>query len=76
MAPQAQAPQQAPVAKENPVIAKLQALMTQALEEGDFDKYDQLEARLNKLQPQTNEVAVEQPVVDEDPMAGADEMEC
>ena len=76
MAPQAQAPQQAPVAKENPVIAKLQALMTQALDEGDFDKYDQLEARLNKLQPQTNEVAVEQPVVEEDPMAGADEMEC
>ena len=40
-----------PVSTVNPVVAKLQELMTKALEEGDFDKYDQLEARLNKLQP-------------------------
>ena len=72
----APAPQQVAQPQANPVVAKLQALMAQALDEGDFDKYDQLEARLNKLQPQTNEVVAEQPVVDEDPMAGADEMEC
>ena len=56
----------------NPVVAKLQALMTQALEEGDFDKYDKLEERLNKLQP-AKEVA-EEPVAN-DPLAGAEEME-
>ena len=56
----------------NPVVAKLQALMTQALEEGDFDKYDKLEERLNKLQP-AKEVA-EEPV-DNDPLAGAEEMD-
>ena len=46
--------------------------MTQALEEGDFDKYDKLEERLNKLQP-AKEVA-EEPVSN-DPLAGAEEME-
>ena len=33
----------------NPVIAKLQELMVQALEEGDFAKYDELEERLNRI---------------------------
>ena len=57
----------------NPVVAKLQALMAQALDEGDFDKYDKLEERLNKLQPK--EETVEQPVV-EDPLAGAEDIDC
>ena len=56
----------------NPVVAKLQELMTKALEEGDFEAYDKLEERLNKLQP-AKEVA-EEPV-DNDPLAGAEEME-
>lgn len=56
----------------NPVVAKLQELMTKALDEGDFEAYDKLEERLNKLQP-AKEVA-EEPV-NNDPLAGADEME-
>ena len=73
--PQAQAP------AINPVVAKLQELMTKALDEGDFDKYDQLEARLNKMQAQapvaeeTNEVEVPDDVQEDDPTAGSDEVE-
>lgn len=33
----------------NPVVAKLQELMVKALEEGDFDAYDKLEERLNRI---------------------------
>ena len=33
----------------NPVVAKIQELMVKALEEGDFDAYDKLEERLNKI---------------------------
>ncbi len=46
------APKAAPVAQapaKSPVIVKLEQLMAQALDEGDFDKYDQLEARYNKM---------------------------
>ena len=57
----------------NPVVAKLQELMTKALEAGDFEAYDKLEERLNKLQPK--EEIVEQPVV-EDPLAGAEDIDC
>jgi hypothetical protein len=35
--------------KNNPVVIKIQELMTQALEEGDFDKYDELKLRLKKF---------------------------
>lgn len=78
--PQTQAP------AVNPVVAKLQELMTKALDEGDFDKYDQLEARLNKLQApvetvvendveEDNEVEVPEDVQEEDPTAGSDEVD-
>ena len=50
----------APVAKTNPVVEKLQQLMAQALEEGDFDKYDKLEERLNKMLAQDNSPIVEE----------------
>ena len=33
----------------SPVVAKLEELMVQALEEGDFAKYDELEERLNRI---------------------------
>lgn len=72
----APAPQQVtqPQAQSNPVVVKLQALMAQALEEGDFDKYDKLEERLNKLQPQqTTETTA--PILEEDPMAGAEDID-
>lgn len=64
----------------DPRVAKLQELMTKALDEGDFDKYDMLEERLNRLQVQvapveeTNEVEVPNDEV-EDPTAGSDEVE-
>ena len=35
--------------KNNPVVIKIQELMIQALEEGDFDKYDELKLRLKKF---------------------------
>jgi hypothetical protein len=60
-----------PQAQANPVIAKLQELMAKALDEGDFDTYDKLEERLNKLQPKA-------PVVEEtqdDVLGNTDEME-
>ena len=56
----------------NPVVAKLQALMAQALDEGDFDKYDKLEERLNKIAPE--ETAEETPV-NTDPLAGAEDID-
>ena len=34
--------------------------MTQALDEGDFDKYDKLEERLNKILAQDNTPVVEE----------------
>ena len=55
----------------NPVVAKLQELMTKALESGDFEAYDKLEERLNKLQPKEEQA----PVV-EDPLAGAEDIDC
>lgn len=64
----------------DPRVAKLQELMTKALDEGDFDKYDMLEERLNRLQApvapveETNEVEVPNDEV-EDPTAGSDEVE-
>ena len=60
---------QAPVA--NPAVAKLQELMAKALDEGDLDKYDALEERLNRLtgaQPQA-------PVVEEDVLGDTSEMD-
>ena len=53
-------PTTAPVAKTNPVVEKLQQLMTQALDEGDFDKYDKLEERLNKIVAQDNAPVIEE----------------
>ena len=58
----------------NPVVAKLQELMTKALEASDFEAYDKLEERLNKLQP-AKEAVEEEPVVNDDPLAGAEEMD-
>ena len=52
---------QAPVA--NPAVAKLQELMAKALDEGDLDKYDALEERLNRLTG-TKAPVVEEPVED------------
>lgn len=72
MAP-AQAPQQVAQPQANPVVAKLQALMAQALDEGDFDKYDKLEERLNKIAPKET---VEETPVNTDPLAGAEEIDC
>ena len=63
-APQQTAPQAQSQAK-SPVVAKLEELMTKALEEGDFDTYDKLEARLNKL---TSAPVVSAPVVEEEPV--------
>ncbi len=50
----------------DPRIAKLQELMVKALDDGDFDKYDALEERLNKITnaqpaPQTTPVVEEEP---------------
>ena len=64
----AQAPQQtAPQAKPavNPLIDKLQTLMAKALEDGDFDAYDKLEERYNKLIGQ--QAQPQAPVVEEEP---------
>mgnify|MGYP003292800693 CR=1 FL=1 len=59
----APAPQVAP--QTNPAIAKLQELMVKALDEGDFDAYDKLEARLNRLtQSQGTQVAPQAPAVE------------
>ena len=74
-------PQRPAVAPVDPRVAKLQELMTKALDEGDFDKYDQLEERLNRLQApaveETNEIEVpEQEQVIDDPTAGSDEIDC
>ena len=56
-----QAPASAPVAQaKSPVIAKLEELMTKALEEGDFDQYDKLEERLNKMLAKETSASVEQ----------------
>ena len=57
-APVAQAP------AKSPVIAKLEELMTKALEEADFDTYDKLEARLNKLT--SSAPVAEAPAVEEE----------
>ena len=62
----AQAKPQAPVAQapaKSPVVAKLEELMAKALDEGDFDKYDQLEERLNKML--AKETPAPAPVVEE-----------
>ncbi len=67
----------------DPRVAKLQELMTKALDEGDFDKYDMLEERLNRLQApvveETNEVEVPEETTEEvvvnDPTAGSDEVD-
>ena len=58
----------------NPVVAKLQELMTKALEEGDFEAYDKLEERLNKLQPKEETVVVEEQVT-EDVLGDTSEMD-
>ena len=62
------APKTAPVAQQqtaapavNPVVAKLQELMTKALDEGDFETYDKLEERLNKISGATPQVPQSQP---------------
>ena len=83
-------PQRPAVAPVDPRVAKLQELMTKALDEGDFDKYDMLEERLNRLQAPTQtapvaeetneeEVPADEQVQDEeeldDPTAGSDEVE-
>jgi hypothetical protein len=63
-APQQTAPQAQPAV--NPLIDKLQTLMAKALEDGDFEAYDKLEERYNKLMNQQAPVA-SAPVVDEEP---------
>ena len=63
-APQQTAPQAQPAV--NPLIDKLQTLMAKALEDGDFEAYDKLEERYNKLINQQAPVA-SAPVVDEEP---------
>ena len=62
-APQQTAPQAQPAV--NPLIDKLQTLMAKALENGDFDAYDKLEERYNKLIGQ--QAQPQAPVVDEEP---------
>ena len=57
-----QAPSQPAV---NPLIDKLQTLMAKALEDGDFEAYDKLEERYNKLIGQ--QAQPQAPVVDEEP---------
>ena len=65
-APQQTAPQAQSQPQENPVVVKLQELMAKALEEADFDTYDKLEERLNKIIGQSTPV-VSAPVVEEEP---------
>ena len=62
-APQQTAPQAQPAV--NPLIDKLQTLMAKALENGDFDAYDKLEERYNKLIGQ--QAQPQAPVVEEEP---------
>ena len=62
-APQQTAPQAQPAV--NPLIDKLQTLMAKALEDGDFDAYDKLEERYQKLVGQAPVASA--PVVDEEP---------
>jgi hypothetical protein len=62
-APQQPAPQAQPAV--NPLIDKLQTLMAKALEDGDFEAYDKLEERYNKLIGQ--QAQPQAPVVDEEP---------
>ncbi len=76
---------QAQTAVVDPRVAKLQELMTKALDEGDFDKYDMLEERLNRLQApapvaeESNEVEVPEDVQEEtqseDPTAGSEDLD-
>ena len=71
-APQQTAPQAQPAV--NPLIDKLQILMAKALEDGDFDAYDKLEERYNKLMKQQAPVA-SAPVVDEPVEENYDDLE-
>lgn len=64
-APQQTAPQAPAQPAVNPLIDKLQTLMAKALEDGDFDAYDKLEERYNKLIGQ--QAQPQAPVVDEEP---------
>ena len=59
---QPQPQQQTQVPQTNPVVAKLQELMTKALDEGDFEAYDKLEERLNKIVGTKPAPVVEEPV--------------
>ena len=61
-APQQTAPQAQPAV--NPLIDKLQTLMAKALEDGDFDAYDKLEERYQKLVGQQSQPQA--PVVEEE----------
>lgn len=63
-APQQTAPQTQPAV--NPLIDKLQTLMAKALEDGDFDAYDKLEERYQKLVGQAPVASA--PVVEEEPV--------
>ena len=65
-APQQTAPQAKTQPAVNPLVDKLQTLMAKALEDGDFEAYDKLEERYNKLIGQQAPVA-SAPVVDEEP---------
>ena len=71
-APAPQAQSQAPSQAKSPVVAKLEELMTKALEEGDFDTYDKLEERLNKI---TGQASAPAPVVDEEPVEEEEQIE-
>ena len=64
-APQQTAPQAPSQPAVNPLIDKLQTLMAKALEDGDFEAYDKLEERYNKLIGQ--QAQPQAPVVDEEP---------
>jgi hypothetical protein len=55
-------PQQVVSAPVDPRIAKLQELMVKALDDGDFDKYDALEERLNKITQGQPAPQAQQPV--------------
>ena len=68
-AAQPQAPSQPAV---NPLIDKLQTLMAKALEDGDFEAYDKLEERYNKLIGQ--QAQPQAPVVDEEPEEEKEEL--
>ena len=73
MAPASQ-PQVAQAPQTNPAIAKLQELMAKALEDGDLDKYDALEERLNRLTG-TPAPVVEAPVAEEDVLGDTSEID-